>query len=92
MATFDEYGKYIKTDWKDGDKITAQKLNKIEAGVAAACNDSADREEVDARLDAIEAGRVSDKQEMNAIILSSPNGTLYKVTVADDGILQTSKV
>ena len=66
MATFDENGNYIKTDWKDGDKITALRLNKMEAGIASACNDSADSEEVDARLDAIEAGRESDKQEMNA--------------------------
>ena len=29
MASFDENGKYIKTNWKAGDKITATKLNKI---------------------------------------------------------------
>ena len=31
---FDENGKYIKTDWKSGDIINADKLNKIESGIA----------------------------------------------------------
>ena len=30
LETFDENGKYNKTDWKDGDLITDGKLNKIE--------------------------------------------------------------
>lgn len=35
---FDENGKYIKTDWKAGDKITATKLNKIEESIEAISN------------------------------------------------------
>lgn len=35
MASFDENGKYIKTNWKAGDKITATKLNKIEESIEA---------------------------------------------------------
>lgn len=31
---FDENGKYIKTDWKSGDIVNADKLNKIESGIA----------------------------------------------------------
>ena len=30
---FDNEGNYIKTNWKTGDRITAAKLNKIEAGI-----------------------------------------------------------
>lgn len=33
---FDEYGNYIPTVWGIGDKITAEKLNKIEEGVEVA--------------------------------------------------------
>ena len=35
MASFDENGKYIKTNWKNGDRITADKLNKIEESIEA---------------------------------------------------------
>lgn len=31
---FDENGKYVKTDWKSGDIVNADKLNKIESGIA----------------------------------------------------------
>ena len=30
--------------------------------------------------------------QVNALILKSPNGTKYKLTVADDGTLSTAKV
>lgn len=40
---FDENGKYIKTDWKSGDIINADKLNKIESGIA----------QIDTKLDKI---------------------------------------
>jgi predicted nucleic acid-binding Zn-ribbon protein len=56
MASFDENGKYIKTDWKAGDKITATKLNKIEESIEAVNdNDISRHVEADARLDALEA-------------------------------------
>ena len=67
MATFDENGNYIKTDWKAGDKITATKLNKIEESIEAVNNNDISRHvEADARLDKLESGAISDKQEMNA--------------------------
>lgn len=72
MATFDENGNYIKTDWKDGDKITALRLNKMEAGIASACNDTA--------------------KYNNNIVLSSPNGTLFKIAVDDNGNLTASQI
>lgn len=66
---FDENGKYIKTDWKAGDKITATKLNKIEDAIEAVNDhDIARHEEADARLDALEAGVVANKQEIEAKI------------------------
>ena len=40
---FDENGKYIKTEWKSGDIINADKLNKIESGIA----------QIDTKLDKI---------------------------------------
>lgn len=33
LDVFDEHGNYIKTHWGTGDKITAQKLNKMETGI-----------------------------------------------------------
>ena len=33
LDVFDEHGNYIKTHWSTGDKITAQKLNKMETGI-----------------------------------------------------------
>lgn len=67
MASFDENGKYIKTNWKAGDRITATKLNKIEESIEAVNdNDISRHVEADARLDALEDGRTADKQELNA--------------------------
>lgn len=43
MASFDENGKYIKTNWKAGDKITATKLNKIEESIEAVNNNDISR-------------------------------------------------
>lgn len=40
---FDENGKYIKTEWKSGDIVNADKLNKIESGIA----------QIDTKLDKI---------------------------------------
>lgn len=33
MSDFDTNGKYIKTDWETGDRITKKKLNKIETAI-----------------------------------------------------------
>ena len=67
MSNFDSNGNYNKTNWKTGDKITADKLNKIEDGIEVINNNDISRhEETDARLDALEAGVVANKQEIDA--------------------------
>ena len=67
MASFDENGKYIKTNWKAGDKITATKLNKIEESIEAVNgNDISRHVETVARLDALEAKDAAhDKEFIN---------------------------
>lgn len=68
MASFDENGKYIKTDWKAGDKITSTKLNKIEESIEAVNdNDISRHVEADARLDALEAKDVAHDKELTKI-------------------------
>lgn len=68
MASFDENGKYIKTNWKAGDKITATKLNKIEESIEAVNdNDISRHVEADARLDALEAKDVAHDKELTSI-------------------------
>lgn len=68
MASFDENGKYIKTDWKAGDKITATKLNKIEESIEAVNdNDISRHVEADTRLDALEAKDVAHDKEFTNI-------------------------
>ena len=75
MASFDENGKYIKTDWKAGDRITATKLNKIEESIEAVNdNDISRHVEADARLDALEAKDVEHDKEL----------TNVKNTIADN--------
>jgi vacuolar-type H+-ATPase subunit H len=75
MASFDENGKYIKTNWKAGDKITATKLNKIEESIEAVNdNDISRHVEADARLDALEAKDVAHDKELTNI----------KKTIADN--------
>ena len=75
MASFDENGKYIKTNWKAGDKITATKLNKIEESIEAVNdNDISRHVEADARLDALEAKDVAHDKEF----------TNVKKTIADN--------
>jgi hypothetical protein len=52
---FNEDGTYNKTNWKAGDKITANKLNKIEESLEAINNNDISRHvEADTRLDALE--------------------------------------
>ena len=68
MASFDENGKYIKTNWKAGDKITATKLNKIEESIEAVNdNDISRHVEADTRLDALEAKDVAHDKEFTNI-------------------------
>lgn len=68
MASFDENGKYIKTNWKAGDKITATKLNKIEESIEAVNdNDISRHVEADARLDALEAKDVAHDKELTKV-------------------------
>lgn len=75
MASFDENGKYIKTNWKAGDKITATKLNKIEESIEAVNdNDISRHVEADARLDALEAKDAAHDKEL----------TNVKNTIADN--------
>lgn len=75
MASFDENGKYIKTNWKAGDKITATKLNKIEESIEAVNdNDISRHVEADARLDALEAKDAAHDKEF----------TNVKNTIADN--------
>ena len=81
MASFDENGKYIKTNWKAGDKITATKLNKIEESIEAVNdNDISRHVEADARLDALEAKDVAhDKEFTNVKNLIADNKTLAEL-------------
>lgn len=75
MASFDENGKYIKTNWKAGDKITSTKLNKIEESIEAVNdNDISRHVEADTRLDALEAKDVAHDKELTNI----------KKTIADN--------
>ena len=68
MASFDENGKYIKTNWKAGDRITATKLNKIEESIEAVNdNDISRHVEADTRLDALEAKDVAHDKEFTNV-------------------------
>lgn len=68
MASFYENGKYIKTNWKAGDKITATKLNKIEESIEAVNdNDISRHVEADARLDALEAKDATHDKELTNV-------------------------
>jgi hypothetical protein len=68
MASFDENGKYIKTNWKAGDKITSTKLNKIEESIEAVNdNDISRHVEADARLDALEAKDAAHDKEFTNV-------------------------
>lgn len=53
--SFDTNGDYNRTTWKSGDKITAEKLNKIEEALETINeNDKSRHEETDNRLDILE--------------------------------------
>lgn len=67
---FNEDGTYNKTEWKPGDKISAGKLNKIEASLEAINNNDISRHvEADTRLDALEEsmGSLTTKSELKTL-------------------------
>lgn len=66
MSSFDSNGNYNKTNWKTGDKITADKLNKIEESLEIINNNDIERyKEVDERLDALEEQKEAVEEELN---------------------------
>ena len=66
MSSFDSNGNYNKTNWKTGDKITADKLNKIEESLEIINNNDIERhKEVDERLDALEEQKEVIEEELN---------------------------
>ena len=85
MASFDENGKYIKTNWKTGDKITATKLNKIEESIEAVNdNDISRHVEADARLDTLEAkDEAHDKELANVKNTIADNKAATDIYVYD---------
>ena len=65
---FDKDGKYVRTDWETGDRITASKLNKIELSIEAVNdNDIARHIEADSRLDALESGLTETNTKLNNV-------------------------
>ena len=67
---FNEDGTYNKTEWKAGDKISAGKLNKIEASLEAINNNDISRHvEADSRLDILEEriANTPDNERMDAL-------------------------
>ena len=66
MSSFDSNGNYNKTNWKTGDKITADKLNKIEESLEIINNNDIERhKEADRRLDALEEQNEAIEDELN---------------------------
>lgn len=65
---FNEDGKYNKTDWESGDRITANKLNRIEIAIEQINdNDNQRHVEADGRLDSLEAGLTETKDKVDNI-------------------------
>lgn len=65
---FNEDGKYNKTDWESGDRITANKLNRIEMAIEQINdNDNQRHIEADGRLDSLEAGLTETKDKVDNI-------------------------
>lgn len=65
MSNFDSNGNYNKTNWKTGDKITADKLNKIEDSLEVINNNDMSRhEEVNDKIDEIKEENVAWKNEV----------------------------
>ena len=65
---FNEDGKYNKTDWESGDRITANKLNRIEMAIEQINdNDNQRHVEADGRLDNLEAGLTETKDKVDNI-------------------------
>ncbi len=66
MSSFDSNGNYNKTNWKTGDKITADKLNKIEESLEIINNNDIERhKEADGRLDELEQNEKVIEEELN---------------------------
>lgn len=66
MSSFDSNGNYNKTNWKTGDKITADKLNKIEESLEIINNNDIERhKEADGRLDKLEQNEKVIEEELN---------------------------
>ncbi len=66
MSSFDSNGNYNKTNWKTGDKITADKLNKIEESLEMINNNDIERhKEADKRLDTLEEQNEVIEEELN---------------------------
>ena len=68
MANFDSNGNYNKTNWKTGDKITSNKLNKIEESLEIINNNDIERhKEADERLDALEEQKEVIEERFDAL-------------------------
>lgn len=66
MSNFDSNGNYNKTEWKDDDLITADKLNKIEDAIQTINeNDKSRYKETDNRLDELEEKNKAIEEELN---------------------------
>ena len=90
MTSFDNNGKYIKTNWKNGDRITADKLNKIEESIEAVNdNDISRHVEADYRLDALETDLASiENTKVNYFITPEMFGAVGDGVTDDTQALQ----
>ena len=89
MTSFDNNGKYIKTNWKNGDRITADKLNKIEESIEAVNdNDISRHVETDTRLDALEAKVKADSTQLADIESKTDKYIIYPNNVDDTTNIQ----
>lgn len=79
-AIFDSEGRYVKTEWKTGDTITADKLDKIESCLEAINNNDIDRHmEADNRLDILEESieNSATKNELKTLVEDTA-GNIYE--------------
>lgn len=68
MSNFDSNGNYNKTEWKDDDLITADKLNKIEDAIQTVNKNDIERhKEADGRLDALEEQKEAVEDGLNVV-------------------------
>ncbi len=92
MSNFDSNGNYNKTEWKDDDLITADKLNKIEDAIQTVNKNDIERyKEVHDRLDVVEG----ELEEVSTQLADSTNkinnGIVYikdfNGTSSDDNVI-----